>query len=312
MGCFRARLPWSKTAPLKRPIKRFMILVDRFTWITIDDNRLTGTFPSFYAPELMVLVCSANMFVGTLPGKVISPYLETLGASGKAEQIRGLRGHLPKEISQASVLKELMLSHQSLEGSIPSLRATLRALVLHSNRLSLFLDAHWPSDGSALVLMHTNLLSCPLPACGGVGTAFSLAAFGNRIRQPKKSLPEWVSPMERDGLFWTSEMEGIALLFKVVAAVAFLLAMVARKIHCGLLPRVMTRWHIGPSPHIQFISTSSWLLTSLAQASLLRVFIILFAMSWDAYTCPPTLPLVSLCLRDGTFNYLLVLVLWRP
>ena len=30
MGCFRAPQPWRKTAPLKRPIKRSMILIHNF------------------------------------------------------------------------------------------------------------------------------------------------------------------------------------------------------------------------------------------------------------------------------------------
>ena len=74
-----------------------------------------------------------------------------------------------------------MISHQNLEGCIPALAATLSTLALHDNHFSLFQTAQWKNDSSAIVLMHINLLTCSLPACGDVGANLSRPALSNRL-----------------------------------------------------------------------------------------------------------------------------------
>ena len=288
-------------SPIESPLK----------WLFIYENQLTGSFPDSGLPlGLHFLMCSGNMFEGTLPGEVMRSNLEIIDVSGKAGQIGGLRGQLPGKVSHALDLRHLMVSHQNLEGAIPPLRATLSTLVLQSNRLRLLQSAHWMNDSSGVVLMHINLLSCSPPSCGGVGTNFSLVALGNSMKSSKGILPEWVSPMERDGAFWTSGTEGRCLLFKALSSGSLLAVVVTRKFRSGLLLKAWSRWRIGPTDHLQLASASSLLLNHTARQVLLQVFILMLLLSWDVYQCPPALSMASVCLRNGTWNHLLVLVSW--
>ena len=91
--------------------------------------------------------------------------------SRQAGQTKGLRGQLPTKLSQASALRHFMISHQNLEGYIPPLHATFSTLALYGNRFSLLQSARWRND--SVVVMHINLLSCPPPTCGGIGTDLS-------------------------------------------------------------------------------------------------------------------------------------------
>ena len=142
------------------------------------------------------------------------------------------------------------------------------------------------------------------------GTNFSLVAFGNSMKCPDRVLPEWVSPLERDGAFWRSGTEGLSLLLNVMASISLLMVIVAAKFRSELLLSVLSRWQTGHTSHPQWTSASAWLPSHMAHQVLLRVFIFIFLLSWDSYKCPPALSMASVCLRDGTFNYLLVIVLW--
>ena len=224
------------------------------------------------------------MWEGTLPGELLRPSrLETMDLSRTAGQVGGLRGQLPPTASHAIALKHLMISHQSLEGGVPPLRGTLSTLALQGNSFSLFQSAKWKASSRKnpiLVLMHMNLLSCSLPACGGVGTNFSLVALGNSIERFDMALPEWVSPVERDGLFWRSGTEGRSLLLKIVCSSGLLVTVVAARFRGGMLLRVLLLWQIGPFHHLQFVSASSALLIHIARQVFLRMFIIIFLLSW--------------------------------
>ena len=142
------------------------------------------------------------------------------------------------------------------------------------------------------------------------GTNFSLVAFGNSMKCPDRVLPEWVSPWERDGAFWRSGTEGLSLLLHVMASIILLMVIVAAKFRGGLLLSLLSKWQTGHTSHPQWALASAWLLPHMAHQVLLRVFIFIFLLSWDSYKCPPALSMASVCLRDGTFNYLLVIVLW--
>ena len=143
------------------------------------------------------------------------------------------------------------------------------------------------------------------------GTKFSLAALGNSMECLQGDLPEWISPMERGGGFWRSGTEGLKLLLTAMISTGILVAIIAARFHSGCLLRVVLRWQTGPNPHPpQLALASSWLLLHMAYQMLLRGLIFLFLLSWDFYKCPPALSLASVCLRDGTFNHLLVIVLW--
>ena len=281
------------------------------TWWLIHENKLTGSLPDSRLPaSLACLLCSGNMLEGTLPGVVITSNMKIIDVSGKAGQMRGLRGQLPTKVSHALGLRHVMVSHQHLEGVIPPLTATLSSLAMQSNRLTLLQSAQWMNDSSAIVLMHVNLLSCSPPGCGDVGTNFSLVALGNRMKSSKGTVPKWVSPMERDGTFWTSGTEGRSLLLKVFSSGSLLGMIVLIKLRNGSLLKAWSGWHIGANVHLQLASASSVLLIRIAHQVLLQVLILMLLLSWDVYQCPPALSMASACLRNGTFNHLLVLVSW--
>ena len=147
--------------------------------LLLGENKLTGSVPAFRdAGGLTILTCSGNMLEGTVPADVmLASSLLFLDLSGKVGQSQGFRGWLPSSASQASALKHFMISHQNLEGCIPPLTSTLWTLALHCNRFSLFDSACWHND--SVILMHTNLLSCAPPACGGSGTHLSERTLSN-------------------------------------------------------------------------------------------------------------------------------------
>ena len=57
--------------------------------------------------------------------------------------------------------------------------------------------------------------------------------------------PQWVSPIERDGLFLTSGKEGRLYFLQLVGAVIWLSVAVAGKLGRGGLVRVMAKWWYG-------------------------------------------------------------------
>ena len=145
------------------------------------ENKFMGSLPAFFCwGRLLVFVCFGNLLEGTLPGNVMaSSFLAVLDISRTAGQVGGLRGQLPQKASQASHLKHFMISHQSLEGCIPPLIATLSTLALYSNRFNLFRSTHLRND--SVVLVHTNLLTCSPPACGDVSRNPSVPTLANRF-----------------------------------------------------------------------------------------------------------------------------------
>ena len=86
------------------------------------------------------------------------------------------------------------------------------------------------------------------------------------------------------------------------------MVVIAVRLRSGLLLQVLSKWQTGQGSRMQ--SISSWLLFSTARQVLWRAFILRLLLTWDTYKCPPALSLASVCLRDGAFNHLLVLILW--
>ena len=130
------------------------------------------------------------------------------------------------------------------------------------------------------------------------------------MKHTNGDLPEWVSPIERESAFWRSGTEGVSLMLKVMGSTGLLVATIAARFRKGLLLTVWLRWRILPHPHVELASASSWLLHHMAHQVLLRGFIFMLLLAWDYYKCPPALSLASMCLRDGAFHRLLVLILW--
>ena len=280
--------------------------------LLVAGNKLTGSLPASSRHDLFLAYLSGNLFEGTIPGGAMkSTSMEFLSVSKNAGQAQGLEGVLPFEASRLTDIKHLIASYHNLEGPIPSLATTLSNLALQHNRFRLFLGASWKEDHAATVLLQGNLLSCHPPKCGGVGTEFCLAALGNYLQSSRNRFPQWVSPMERDNLFWTSGREGCSLLLKLVGAISIVAPIVGHNLYWSTLHADICRWYTRPLPQMGFALALSGLLHRITREVLLRIcIVVLLLLSWDGFACPPAFVLASACLRDGTLQSLLVLFLW--
>ena len=72
-------------------------------------------------------------------------------------------------------------------------------------------------EPNATLLLHTNHLSCRLPAGKATKVRVAVVALGNRLTKPQgRDMPAWMSPMERDSLFWRSRSEGVDVAWQVL------------------------------------------------------------------------------------------------
>ena len=212
----------------------------------------------------------------------------------------GLDGPLPSALSQACHLKSIAIACQRLEGGIPSLTSTLSLLALHKNHLKVLPDLHFEDNRSTTaILLHDNLLSCHVPWCGNAAASTSIIAIGNRLRHPKGEFPAWVSKYEHDPLFWDSGIEGVSLLRMISGAAGSFTLVIAWKLDKARWLIAMSRWPIGPLPHLRLVRASSHLVSCLVRESLLAVVFLIFLLHWDLYTCPQTLAIASACLRSS-------------
>ena len=212
----------------------------------------------------------------------------------------GLDGPLPSALSQACHLKSMAIACQRLEGGIPPLTSTLSLLALHKNHLKVFPDLHFEGNRSTTaILLHDNLLSCHVPWCGNAAASTSIIAIGNRLRHPKGEFPAWVSKSEHDPLFWDSGIEGVSLLLMMSGAVGSFTLVIAWKLDKARLLIAMSRWTIGPAPHLRLVQASSHLVSCLVKESLLAVVFLMLLLHWDLYVCPQTLAIASACLRSS-------------
>ena len=159
-------------------------------------------------------------------------------------------------------------------------------------------------------MLFNNLLSCHLATCGNYSLRLSLALLGNHVRQPLKTYPPWLSIIEQDELFVTSDNEGLVLLERVAAACSCFLFAVGIKLRGRLLFCVVARWLGGPGEHKQLALACSRLLSGMAIASLVRAFFLMLLVdSWDLYKCPRALAVASACLRSSTLTHIAMLAM---
>ena len=266
--------------------------------VLVHGNRLTGTLPVFR--DVRLLLASGNLFEGILPS-TLSSELIMLGLSGVPGRSGGLNGPLPSALRQSSELQMLTLAYQQMDGVIPSFTSTLSLLALHKNRLKVLPDIHLADDVAlkTAILLHDNLLSCYVPACGNVTVKTSIVAIGNRLRYPKRQFPAWVLKHEHDPLFWVAGTDGMSLVQTISVAVGVFMCAVASRIGKGGLLRAMSRWQIGPPAHLWVATALSHLHARMMMECCVAAVFFMSLLSWDLYACPQTLVLVSACLRGS-------------
>ena len=126
----------------------------------------------------------------------------------------------------------------------------------------------------------------------------------------KDEFPAWVSKYERDPLFWVSGNEGMSLLQKITGAALFFGLVMACKLDNARWLSAMSRWQIGSGGHLWALQASSHLVSCLAKESLSAAVFLTFLLSWDIYSCPETLTMVSACLRSSALIRAVVFLCW--
>ena len=225
---------------------------------------VAGTLPSLQ-PDASLFKCSGNQFEGTLPHQVMTPSLAMLDISAQAGRRGDLQGPLPSQFGRNSNLAHLLVAHQSLQGSCPQYRSTLRILCLQDNFLKAMSDQYLARNGAARVLVHNNRLSCHPPVCGDAEANTSLAAVGNSFLRPTQSFPAWISPMERNDLLWASSKGGRHLFLKLSGACSLLACVVGTRFRYFRFVQLMFRWRFGPGPHLQFSQACAKLISCMVQ-----------------------------------------------
>ena len=161
------------------------------------------------------------------------------------------------------------------------------------------------------ILLHNNMMSCSVPRCGNAKVRASIAAIGNRFGHASKSeFPVWVSKYERDPLFWVSSNEGLYLLRKIIGAVLLFVLGMAWKLRNAHWLSTMLKWQIGSGDRLWALQASSHLISCLVKESISAAVFLMLLLSWDMYSCPETLTLVSACLRSSSLIRALVFLCW--
>ena len=272
-------------------------------YVRVRDNQLTGCLPSNLI-KVCTLVASGNMFEGPIPSKM-SYQLKSLLISGQLGNERVLTGRLPRALCRTNI-REFAAARQALQGIIPSLTATLYMLSLQNNKLQIMSDLHMTRYDHGGVFVHNNILSCHLPLCGNSTTIMSLSGLGNQLSRPEHGFPAWVSPIDRDRLFWVHDREGLDLLMKFLGSCGLLATAVATKFRG---PR-LSRWYCQPGGHQKLVFQCYELLACVTRGALVRLLVLVLLLSWDLYSCPRTMALASACLRNDTLTHIEVLALW--
>ena len=214
--------------------------------------------------------------------------------------LAGLDGPLPSALRHAPQIASVAVSCQRMEGGIPAFRSTLSVLALHENRFKTLPSLHLDGNGlTTAILLHDNLLSCHVPWCGNATVSTSIIAIGNRLGHPKGKFPAWVSQHEHDPFFWDSGTEGMSFLQMISGAIGFFTLVSAWKVDTVRWLMAMSRWPLGPAPHVWLVRSSSHLVACLMKESLLALVLLMFLLCWDLYVCPQALAIASACLRSS-------------
>ena len=278
----------------------------------MSSNQFSGTLDQQFfaeASQIWQCSCSENLWEGTLPQRLPRTNHAELflwSVSSKVGARTRLGGALPQALGRARQLTFLMAHNQVLEGNVQALSSSLRVLALHANLLKSLSGIAFAKD-HAVILLHHNLLSCHLPKSGHTVPDLSLVAIGNHLRHPGDDFPGWVSPIERDDLFWTSEWEFWIFFFSLLACGSFFMLVASRVIGLYNLQCMVVSWCSSTSACSHGISRWHHLMACQALRSTSSF---LFLFDWGLYLCPRSLALASACLHQNGGVHLLVLLLW--
>ena len=95
------------------------------TYLSLAQNQLTSSIPSFQLPELTALRLYENVFTGTLSPDIENLKKLTFLAIGDCP---GLTGSIPEEISKLQELKHLRIYSTGIRGRIPEALSLLKRL----------------------------------------------------------------------------------------------------------------------------------------------------------------------------------------
>ena len=184
--------------------------------LVVASNTLSGTIPQHICSlkGVVHLSWSSNWIEGSLPhclSKLRNCRRLGMCSAGHGPQ---MHGSLPAMLARAHYLSVVVAHSQKWEGHIPAFSSTVATLSLHQNDL-----LHMPElrlSSKTIMVLHKNRLSCTPPSCKNQKVQLSLVAVSNHLSLPSTGrLPEWVSPFEKDGLFWSRADIGRQLFFKV-------------------------------------------------------------------------------------------------
>ena len=181
-----------------------------------------------------------------------------------------------------------------------------KVLVVHENQLKRFRATRF-QHMSRIMLQH-NALSCHLPRTldGDVQMGTSVCAVGNHLQKPS---PEWLSRDDRNGIFWSSGHEGIAVFAKLGVVAVMLAAGVWWKHDWRQSLAALANWHLKTG--CQYLLKVC--VSQLPYISCRVVVCVLFMMAlldWSYYACPRMLTLASACHVDSVELQWVVVLLW--
>ena len=290
--------------------------------VGIQKNKLIGSLPPDAISDTTTeLICSGNRLEGTLPQvyrrsrttgeRNTLKFLDVSGMLGSASR---LRGPLPGTLARARDLSLLLAHNQELQGNIPALSGTLNMLVLHRNRLKAMpgrLLLSTKEGYYSVILLHENLLSCDLPRLRTCGAMISIAALGNHLSYPTDgSFPTWVSPVEKEGLFWISKTEGRMFGLKLIIALSLFGCAVRMQFTSKLAWEAVSRWRTAIGPSGVFAQAICCQLSEMLGMALWAVTFLAILLNWDLYHCPRALALASACLRENTGVRVIAVLTW--
>ena len=286
--------------------------------IGIQNNKLFGSLPTdAISDSTMELICSGNRLEGTLPQlhhRSPGVSLRFLDVSGMIGSASHLQGPLPGTLARAGRLSLLLAHSQEFQGDIPGLSGTLNLLVLHRNRLKSLPGRLLLSDKKgyySIILLHQNLLSCDVPRFNRFGATLSLAALGNHLWHPAVgAFPTWVSPLEKEGLFWVSKTEGRMFGLKAIIAMTLFGCAVRTQFNSKLVREAVSKWRSAVGPHGVFAKAVCCQLSQMLGVALWAMAFLAILLSWDLYHCPRSFALASACLRENVCVPVIGVLTW--
>ena len=299
---------------LSGTMPRGLTMLPRLHLLVLNGNDVSGTFPQSFSSlrSITAFDCGKTLLEGTLSAHVAAlTDLSLFIMSGK-EQRPSVRGILPPTFSRLKRLSTVLVQEQKLESAIPPFTSTIRVMALHRNSLESVPGLKL--NGSTTLLLHCNRLSCQLPAGNSTSASvrMALVAVGNHLMWPDMSqFPVWISPSERDGLFWYSRGAGLWLTLKSVAGFSILYWAFVWHVGWRQYLTITDQWHGAGGLHgfiaVMMLSCFGFMASQVLGSCILLAL----ALKANYYVCPGVFSLVNGCLSKRSSVQITVVVLMR-